>query len=645
MDARLLRYYNQELRYLRELGGEFALEFPKIAARLGMEGLEVTDPYVERLLEGCAFLAARVQLKQDAEFPRFSHRLLELIYPNFLAPVPAMLVAQVMPVAHADLLKGLSVPRDTSMLGPRSAASATQCEFRTAQVLLLTPLSTVAAEYFLNMSDLGLAALALPERPRSGVRIQLTLPPGMSLAQLELDTLSFYLAGQTDTAMLLHELALSRTLGVLIGAPGRAGDGSRQFLPASTLTPVGYADAEAMLPVSLRGFAGTRLLQEYFAFPERFLFLNVNGVRKALNAIAGQAVEIILLFSQPGPGLEGAVSAANFALHCVPAINLFPKRADRIQVSEGEHEFHVVPDRTAPLDYEVYDVQSMTGFHDEGGERAFAPLYAPHHAPHHAPPDAPSPGTPNAPRHAPQRSGKPPAYYTIWREPRLVSDAARRDGPRSGYIGSEVFVSLVDPHDAPLPQALHQMSVQTRCTNRDLSIFMPGNGASGDFSLDSGVSVASVRAIAGPSRPHTALREGGVAWRLLNLLSLNYLSLIDTQGGEAAAALRDLLGNFPQGSQPGVQRQIEALQHVSARAVVRRHPSPGPIAFGRGIEIELTVDELGHAGGSAFLFGAAMHHYLSRHASMNSFVETVLVSLRRGEVMRWKPALGARPVL
>lgn len=620
MDARLLRYYNQELRYLRELGGEFAREFPKIASRLGMEGLEVSDPYVERLLEGCAFLAARVQLKQDAEFPRFSHRLLELIYPNFLAPVPAMLVAQVTPITDANLLKGQVLPRDTIVLGPKSAASDTRCEFRTAQSLVLTPLSTLSAEYFLNMSDLRLGQLVLPERARSGVRITLQLPTGMTMDKLELDTLSFYVGGQTDTAMHLHELALSRTVGIVVSAPGRGGDSERQFLPASCLSPVGYSDDEAMLPVSLRGYAGTRLLQEYFAFAERFLFLNLNGVHKALARIPGNKVEITLLFAQPGPGLDGAVSAANFALHCVPAINLFPKRVDRIQMNEGDHEFHVVPDRTAPLDYEIYDVLSMTGFHDDGTERTFLPLYAPGH---------------NTP-------GSQLAYYTIWRESRLVSDAARRDGPRSGYIGSEVFVSLVDPNDAPLPDSLSQVALQTRCTNRDLSIFLPN---SGDFSLEAGVPVTSVRAVAGPSRPHTALREGGVAWRLLNLLSLNYLSLLDTEGGEAAAAMRDLLSRFPQGSEPAIRRQIEALQKVSTRAVVRRHPVPGPIAFGRGIEVQLEVDELGHAGGSAFLFGAAMHHYLARHATMNSFVETVLVSLSRGEVMRWKPRPGARPVI
>jgi type VI secretion system protein ImpG len=624
MDARLLRYYNQELRYLRELGGEFAQEFPKIASRLGMEGLEVTDPYIERLLEGCAFLAARVQLKQDAEFPRFSHRLLELIYPNFLAPIPAMLVAQVNPVPDPNLLKGPVLPRDTPLTGPASAASKNPCEFRTGQPLQLSPLTTLSADYFLNMSELNVSSLALPQRPRAGVRIQLQLPAGMTTAQLELDTLRFYLGGQTDTAMHLHELMLGNAVGVLVGPPGRAGDGKRQLLPAAALQPVGYSDEEAMLPPTLRGFAGTRLLQEYFAFPERFLFVDLQGVRQALNAIAGPVVEIIVLFAQPGTGLEGAVSATNFALNCVPAINLFPKRADRIQITEGNYEFHVVPDRTAPLDYEVYDVVGMQGFTADGAERRFLPLYAPEHK-----------------RSAQQQT----AFYTIWREPRLMSEAARRDGPRSGYTGSEVFVSLVDPNDAPYAENLQQVAVQTRCTNRDLPVFMPSTGAQAEFKLDAGIPTQSVRAIAGPSRPHTALREGGVAWRLLNLLSLNYLSLLDTEGGEAAAALRDLLSRFPQGTDPSVRRQIEALQNVATRAVVRRHPIAGPIAFGRGIEVTLTVDELGYAGGSAFLFGAAMHHYLSRHASMNSFVETVLVSLTRGEVMRWKPSRGTRPVL
>ncbi len=623
MDARLLRYYNQELRYLRELGGEFAQEFPKIASRLGMEGLEVTDPYVERLLEGCAFLAARVQLKQDAEFPRLSHRLLELVYPNFLAPIPSMLVAQVNPVPDANLLKGPVLPRDSTLTGPASAASGTRCEFRTAHAVQLTPLRTVSADYFLNVSDLGLAGLPLPERPRCGVRIQLQLPAGMTADRLEVSSLRFHLGGQTDIAMQLHEMALSACVGVLVGPAERNPGAARRFLPASVITPVGYADDEALLPATLRGFGGLRVLQEYFAFPERFLFIDIGGLKPALAGIAGNTIEIVLLFGRQAQGLDGAVEAGNFALHCVPAINLFPKRADRIHVDVGSHEFHVVADRTAPLDYELFAITAMQGYNDDGSERRFMPLYAP------------------------DRGGslQQTAYYTVWREPRLASQSSQRDGPRSGYIGSEMFVSLVDPQDAPYAEALRQVSIQTLCTNRDLPLFMQSNAAQGGMALDCGVPLQSVQVVAGPSRPHTALREGGIAWRLLNLLSLNYLSLLDTEGGEATTALRELLSRLPQGSEPSMRRQIEALQEVTARPVVRRHPVPGPIAFGRGVEVKLTIDELGHAGGSAYLFAAALHHYLARHVSMNSFVETVLVSLTRGPVARWKPASGARPVL
>lgn len=623
MDARLLRYYNQELRYLRERGAEFAEEFPKIASRLGMESLEVTDPYVERLLEGCAFLSARVQLKLDAEFPRLSQRLLELVYPGFLSPVPAMMVARINPVADVNLLKGHLLPRGSTLTGPASSLSRTRCEFRSAQDTVLTPIQTVAAELVLNVADLGASSLPLSQRPRSALRITLQLPAGMSFSQVQLDQLRFYMSGPVDVAMKLHEYCLSAMVGVMGGATAGGGAAAPVWLPDAEVRPVGYADDEAMLPSPPNKLSGVRLLQEYFAFAERFLFIDVCGLRNAFARVDGRSFDLILLLSHSGKGLEGLVSAENFVLNCVPAVNLFPKRADRIQISEGQSEFHVVPDRSAPLDYEVYDVAGLTGYDEAGNERRFLPLYSPDR----------------------RQPGRETAHYTVWREPRLLSDKARRDGPRSGYIGSEVFVSLVDPTEAPYSESLRQVSVQTLCTNRDLSVFLP-TGGNAEFVLDAGIPLESVRMIAGPSRPASALRDGAVAWRLLNLLSLSYLSLLDgDEEGASVRALRDLLGRLPQANDNASRRQVESLQEVSARPIVRRHPHPGPIAFSRGIEIRLTVDELGHAGGSAFLFGAALNEYLSRHASMNSFVETVLISLSRGEVARWATHPGTRPVI
>ncbi|MEO8080319.1 MAG: type VI secretion system baseplate subunit TssF [Caldimonas sp.] len=620
MDPRLLRYYNQELRYLREMGGEFAREFPKIASRLGMDSLEVSDPYVERLLEGCAFLAARVQLKQDAEFPRLSHRLLELLYPNLLAPVPSMMVARIEPArSDPNLIKAPRIARNTQVLATPPAHTGTRCEFRTAQELQLTPLTTESAEYFRNVSDIGLTAFALPERPRCGVRVHLRLPDGMPLAKLEAQDLRFFIGGQPDVAKRLHELLTTSLVGVLAGAAGRPE--TRRLLDADEVQALGFDDADAMLPVQFRMMSGLRLLQEYFAFPSRFLFFDLCGLQGVLPALPGSALELQFLFSRPGVDLDGLLEAANFSLHCVPAINLFSKRADRIALDDGQHEFHVVPERTAPLDYEVYDVLSASGFDEQGQERRFLPLFAPDHTP----------------------SPYLPAYYSIWREPRLLSEQSRRAGPRSGYIGSEVFLSLVDQEDAPISHTLRQLGVQTRCTNRDLPVFLLAGGTVSPFSLEAGTPVTSVRAIAGPSRPYSALQEGGVAWRLINLLSLNYLSLLDTGGGDGSAALRDLLSRLPMAAEPVQRRMIESIQKVEARPVVRRHPVAGPIAFSRGLQIEITMDELGHEGGSAVMFAAVLHQFFARHASMNSHVETMLRSLTRGELMHWRPRRGARP--
>jgi type VI secretion system protein ImpG len=620
MDPRLLRYYNQELRYLREMGGEFAREFPKIASRLGMEGLEVSDPYVERLLEGSAFLAARVQLKLDAEFPQLSQRLLDMVCPTLSAPVPSMLVAQLQALPDTNLAKGVLMPRGTTLHGPASSVSATRCQFRTGQDLTLTPITVSAAEYFINAADLSLSTLALKERPRAGVRLRMSLPTGMSFAQVTVDSLRFYLGGLTDVAFKLQELILGACVGVLIGPPGRSGESSRKLLPRDVVKPVGYEDHEALLPVTQRGLSGARLMQEYFAFPQRFLFVDVGGLRDGFAACPGQECELVFLFSRQGEGLEGVVEVGNFALNCVTAVNLFPHRADRVQVNDSSFEFHVVPDRSAPVDFEVHSVTSVEGVTQSNDSVTFYPLFA---TPHGAPA-----GT--------------QAYWSAERQPRLASEKVRREGARSGYVGSEVFLSLVDAREAPFPHTLRQLSLQVTCTNRDLPVFMP---AGAGLTLEAAAPVSGIQVMAGPSRPLSSLRDGSAAWQLLNLLSLNYLSIVDTDAVQGGQALRELMYLFAMACDPATKRQIEGLRHVATKPVVRRHPVPGPIAFARGIEVQLSLDELSFEGGSSFLFASVLHHYLARHVSMNTYVQTVLQSLTRGEVMRWMPLSGARPVL
>ena len=624
MDPRLLRYYNQELQHLREVGAEFAREFPKIAARLGMDGIEVTDPYVERLLEGVAFLAARVQLKLDAEFPRFAQRLLEIVYPNYLAPTPAMVVAQFRAdLNEGNLARGFVIPRGAALRGQLGKDDQTACEFRTAHDVTLWPLEIVAAEYFSYAPDLPLAQLPIGARVKGGVRLKLRTTAGLTFNQVAIDRLRLFLAGADEVAYKLHELAVGAPAGVLIGPWARPWSW-HEFLPAARIQRVGYADAEALLPVGERMFRGYRLLQEYFSFPQRFLFLDVVGLANAARRQSAAELEVVLLFERGDPSLENVVDASNFALGCAPALNLFAKRADRIQVTDGGYEFHVVPDRTRPMDFEVFEVTEVTGF-GVGADsvQSFLPFYAAYQ----------------------DGAAGDHGYFTVQREPRMLSEAQKRSGFRSSYIGSEAFLSLVDPKEAPWRGDLRQLGVATLCTNRDLPLLMPLGAGKTDFTLETAAPIEAVRCVKGPSRPYSPVWEGGAVWRFISHLSLNYLSLVDANEREGAAALREMLELYATSADPSARKQIEGVRTVRIDRTVRRLPAPGPITFGRGLVVQVEVDELAFQGASAFLLGCVLEQFFGRYVSINSFTETVLRSAARGEIKRWVPRWGDRPIL
>ncbi|AMY08117.1 type VI secretion protein, family [Luteitalea pratensis] len=623
MDPRLLQYYNLELQHLREMGAEFAQQFPKVAARLGMNGLEVADPYVERLLEGVGFLAARVQLKIDAEFPRFTQSLLEIILPHYLAPIPSMVVAQIKPEADdAGLGRGYTIPRGSTLIGQMGGDDATACEFRTAHEVTLFPIQVASANYFTFAPDLPLNTLAIGRRVKGGLRIRLKASGGLRFNQMALDRLPFYLAGRDDVANKLYELCLSSALGVLVLPTQRKPLTTLDALPASTVRPVGFEDGDALLPVTERSFHGYRLLAEYFCFPHRYRFIELGGLSRATKALDTDEIEIVILLGRGDAGIDSVVDASNFALFCTPAVNLFSKRADRIHISEGAYEYHVVPDRTRPMDFEVYEVTSVVG-HGVGShsEQDFLPLYRGFSA---------------------EGDRQPSGYFTTRREPRLYSAAQKRRGPRSSYVSTEVFLGLVDEAQAPYGGDLRQLSLQTLCTNRDLSVQMPVGLGSTDFTLDVAAPVSSIRVLNGPSRPYAPLADGAVAWRAISHLSLNYLSLVDSSEREGAAALRELLELYAPTGDASARRQIEGIRSVSVKPVVRRLPQAGPIAFGRGLQASLVVDELAFEGGNAYMLGAVLDRYFARHVSMNSFVETVLHSGSRGEISRWLPHWGTR---
>ncbi|MBU9168400.1 type VI secretion system baseplate subunit TssF [Burkholderia gladioli] len=629
MDPRLLRYYNRELQHVREMGAEFASAYPKIAGRLGMEGFECADPYVERLLEGFAFLAARVQLKLDAQYPVFTQHLLEMVYPHYLSPIPSMAVVQLHPDTAEDLPPaGHAVARHTVLRSLTGFGERTACEYRTAHEVRLWPLELAEARYFDTPAALAAAGLVPPpgRAARAGLRLRFRTLAGAEAKMLALDALPVYLAGADELPALLYEQLLANGLGYTVRtASASEGEFVELHHERAALRASGFDEEQAMLPYGSRSFSGYRLLQEYFACPERFRFVEFTGLRALLARARGKAFEIVVWLDRSVARLHNAIDAGNFRLFCTPAANLFERRADRIHLQGGRTEYHILGDRTRPMDFEVHSVLEVQGYGDrQEPEQRFLPFYDSNSRNWH---------------------GGQAAFYTLRREPRLLSTRQKQNGARSSYVGSETFIALVDGKDAPYATSLRQLGLRLLCTNRDLPLHMPVGKSYTDFTLDTDAPVASIRCVAGPTRPRAPVATGETAWRLISHLQLNYLSLLEEDGEQGAASLREMLGLYHDEFDAAARRQVEGIRQASARPVTRRVPVPGPITYGRGLEITLTCADAAFEGSSAFLLGSVLQHFLARYVSLNAFTETVLRTQERNEVARWPATPGKRPIL
>jgi type VI secretion system protein ImpG len=631
MDRRLLTHYNKELAHLRETAAEFARDFPKIAGRLALdrEAKEACpDPFVERLLEGFAFLAARVQVKLDAEFPEFTHGLLETIYPHYLCPTPSMAVVQFEPILHdTSLPAGFSIPRGTALRSPLGRGQRTPCEYRTAHPVTLWPLQIAEVSYHTR----ELIQFALPPGlgTRAVLRIQLNAVPGVDFSKLPLDSLRLFLRGADDLPDAIYEQIFRSGIGIVAVKPKGIPKGE-QFSPAKlSIRSVGFGSEDALLPETSRGFSGYRLLREYFSLRQRFLFFELASLQPLLRYCPGDKVDLLLLFKDQDLRLENRIDTNSIALFCSPAINLFERRLDRIPLDHRHHEYQVIPDKTRPFDFEVFEIRSVTGYGAQTGEeQPFQPFYL------------------TRERLSEDTSlAELRGFYTTRRAERYLTAKERQFGRAHSYIGSDVFLSLVDPSAAPYNSDLQQLGVIAWCTNRHLPLDFVADQGHSDFNIEINAPVSAARCVIGPTAPQPSLAQGAEAWRLISHLSLNYVSLKDSENGEGANALREMLRLYVDSSDRPSQKLIEGVVSTVVQPISRRLETPGPITFVRGMEITVELDELSFEGVGAFVFGAVLSEFFRRYVSINSFTETVVKTRQRGEIMRWAAHPGQRGVV
>jgi type VI secretion system protein ImpG len=626
MDKRFLGVYNEELQFIREQSGEFAAAFPKVAGRLALDkdGKEICpDPFVERLLEGFAFLTARVRHKFEAEFPRFTQALLETVYPDYLAPTPSMLVARFEPnLADGALVAGHKVPRGTMLRALPGKGERTACEFRTAHATTLWPLKLAEAQYY--SLDVGTLGLGAGSGARAALRFRFEIAGAAKADALQhLPHLDLYIRGTDETPVRIYEQLIGRQLTTFVRPvePGRVPPA--RALPGAAVRRVGFDESEGLLPQSPRTFEGYRLLREYYAFPQRFLFTRLAGLGPALAGLEAKAFDVIVLLSAAEPLLDGRIDKSSFDLYCTPAINLVKKRADRIMIDPRFHEYQVIVDRTRPMDYEVFQLESVKGIGSNAEEvQEFRPFYQSRSA---------------------DQAGA--AFYATHRVPRTLTERERRFGKESSYTGSELYLSLVDGASAPYRGDLRQAAVELVASNRHLPLTMGIGQARTDFTMEGGGPVQGIFCVSGPTTPQEAFIDGEILWRLISHLSLNYHSVVGAAGPDGSLPFREILRLYSNGADRATMKQIEGVESVVSKPVVRRVEAAGPITFVRGTQLTLRLDEAAFAGAGIFLFGAVAERFFAKYTSINSFTEAVITSVQRGEVMRWPIQTGTRPIL
>jgi type VI secretion system protein ImpG len=617
IDPRLLRHYNRELGYLRRRAVEFAEDHRQVAGRLGIDAPTDPDPHVERLLEGVAYLNARVQLKLDDQFPAFTQYLLDALYPHYLAPTPAMAIMEYKPRDGDEGLQvGITHPRGSEIRASLDGDSHAPVEFRTGFDVTLWPFKIAAVEYLPTRAAVAAATGAAVGA--AGLRIRIAVTAPVALASLALDTLPLFIDGGQDVPNLLYQQLLSECVGVRICAPDR-GRRDAWVEEAGAVEPMGFAADEALLPGEARSFRGYRLLCEYFAMPEKFRFVKLTGLRAGF-ARGDKEIDIVLLFNRPVEALVGAVSVDTVKLFTTPVINLFERRFDRVLVDRKRDEHLVIPDRVGQLDYEVYRLDSVTGYAKGDAQGAPAlPLYA---------------------RRA--QRGVRPLFYALRRRLRRLSEAETRRRRESDYIGTETWISLSSPESPALAQGIVELGVRGLVTNRALASRLRPGAANLKLALISAEGAESIRITRGPTRPQPPLGLGDAAWRIVSHLAPGHHGFVSGDG--APDLLADHLSLYLRDEAPALRREIQGIVGLHAETVTRRASGQSRLAFQRGQKLILTLAAGSYEAGSAYLFTSVIARFLAEFATINSFTECE-VRTDTGLSWGWGTCSGQRPTI
>lgn len=588
IDPQLLDYYQRELTWLRHAGSIFAERYPKVARRLELSPGECPDPHVERLLEGFALLAARLQRRLDDDYAEFSDALLEQLYPLAMRPLPSCAIVQFEPdPSKGNLNDGYPLPRDTPLFVTTSKGES--IHFRTSAAVRLWPVEI--NEALLLGSDEAQALTGVAQA-RSALRLSLRCLGESQWSTLAIKQLRVHLAASPVINACLYDLLGAHAVKVLAGPVG-----SVPVMLEGLPQIVGFASDEVLLPDEDGVHPGMRLLAEYFAFPDKFNFFDIPLAGASIDS---QTLYLYIVFDR-APANRLHLQASDFALGCAPAINLFPRTSEPLRPDATRSEYRLVADSHRENSVEIHSIRAMRASSSQGVQRV-------------------------------------PAYYGsqhIGGDKQCYWHARRVSGMTPNRLGTDLMVSLVDTRLDPLTEASeYSLTAELLCTNRHLAQSLPAGTPLG-FERPGPVAWARLR---NPPSPQSLPRlDGESRWRLVSQLTLNHLSLVE--GPQALDALKEILQLHNLRDEASALRQIDGLLSLGCERVIAHVGEDAWRGWRNGLEVRLQLDPQHFVGSSAVLFSAVLAQFFSLYATANRFVRTVLVQSDK-EVRTWQPQAG-----
>jgi len=604
---KLLPYFERELGMLRRASHEFAERYPKLAGSLLMNGETCADPHVERLIQSVALLNARTAKRLDDDYAGFTEALLGVLYPHYLRPIPSCAIARFDNSTAADA--SATIPRGTALRSLGSTAPG--CKFRTAYDVAVAPVQISAARFdtFIHAPS----SLQLPTDITASIRIGIACTvANRSLAELRLPMLRVYLDGETSLRATLRDTLFMRATCACIET-----EGQWRMLERVPVRPAGFDDADALLPFEAAEQPTYRLLSEYFAYPEKFDFIDIDLAELLRHAAPGCANVTLHL---PLNGVRADSGAArilrtltrdNLLLSCTPIVNLFRHIATPIQVTHTQSSYPLLPDALSAKACEIYSVDSVHLLQRSGARDSISTEFVPYYSLRHG--------------ESPSRKGR---YWIARRDEELAS----------GRAAHEYSLSLIDRDFDPLRSEAGIASVGITCTNRNLPQELQGGLAGGDLATEASAASVPIRLLRKPTPSQRLSSARGAQWGLVSHLSLNHRAL--TQQGLPAFSAMLRLYALPGNAVS--QRQIDGitgLAHTLGTAWLRRGTG---LACLHGVDIRVTLDEDAYAGTGIHIFVQMLDSLLGLYAHLNSYTQLTIISHASGkELLRCAPRNGS----